>query len=535
MTQLVNFLQSIANAIKNINGKSEKITPKNFPTEISKLSYIDDNINGKINKVSSAKPQITINDDNITAQTIQETGYVSDGGTKNSIELKTKEGSTIIPTVTDQVIEKGQYLKGDQIILGDSNLISENILRGKNNKLISIYGVQGKIDKIHRIVSPIVYSNMDIQVLDVAKSYYYVAMSEIASFQYSQSKGLFYSYLTDSNGNCCIDCSSYGSFIVRGIDYFNSPYNGATGAANLSNDPKNVKLLCENSSYEYADKYLDRQLDNSFFNLGYSSEGLYSIRNAAQLAEYYYCKGYTVYEYETSPTSIPSGLKGGELIFWSKESAKSTQKSRFKAISHVGIIDRTGKAFYQVTGSENKKEQTVYYNQLKDYLKYITLIVKPNYGELNTKVGMELLPKYYFDSCPLIENILNGVTFTINKDGGFSISNNIPTNSTTFYIINKTNYIILDPGTYKLSGCVPHETILENDNTSTKWGLSIKNEQGNHIKDINGIDVWDRGYGGSEFTITEQTKIYIYFYISSNLTSMNQESYNIKPSLIRLS
>lgn len=532
MSELGNFLQSIADAIKNINGKSDKISAKNFSTEINKLSYIDDNINGKINKVSSAKPQITINDDNIMAQTVQETGYVSDGGTKNSIELKTRKETTIIPTTSNQIIEKDQYLKGNQTISGDSNLVSENILRGKNNKLISIFGVQGNVDKIHRIVAPIVYNNIDIQIVDIAKTYYYVALSEIASFQYSQSKGIFYSYLTDSNGNCCIDCSSYANIVSRGIDYFNSPYNGATGTVNLTNNPKNIKTLSENSSY--GDEYLDKQVDNSFFDIGYSSEGLYSIRNAAQLAEYYYCKGYTIYEYETSPTSVPSGLKGGELVFWSKESATNGQKSRFKAISHVAIVDRTGKAFYQVTGSESSKGQTVFYSQLKDHLQYITLIVKPNYGELNTKVGMELLPKYYFDSCPLIENTLNGVTFTINKDGGFNISNNIPTSSTTFYIINKSNYLILDPGTYKLSGCIPHETILETDTTSTKWGLSIKDKQGNHIKDINRLDVWDRGYGSSEFTITEETEIYVYFYISSNLTSMNQESYDIKPSLIRI-
>lgn len=46
---------------------------------------------------------------------------------------------TIIPSTTDQVLEKGNY-KGDITVKGDSNLVSSNILSGK-----SIFGVTGNV------------------------------------------------------------------------------------------------------------------------------------------------------------------------------------------------------------------------------------------------------------------------------------------------------------------------------------------------------------------------------------------------------
>lgn len=532
MSELRNIFQSIANAIKAVNGKTNKISPKNFSDEISKLSYIDDTVTGKVEKVSSAKPEISIEDNAILAVTNQENGYVNDGGARNSIAVETRGEATIVPTTQDQEIAQGSYLKGKQTIMGDTNLVPENILRGKGNKLISIFGVKGKVDKIHRMNAPITYNNQDLQVVDCAKSYYLAAVNEYASFQYHQSKGIFYQYITDANGNCCIDCSSFGCCVTRGIDFFSSPYNGASGTQNLTNDPKQVKTLCENSKYIYADTYLDKQLDSAFFNLGFADQGLYSIRNSAQLAEYYYTKGYTVYEFDESPTSVPTGLKGGELIFWSKATATDGQKSRFKAISHVAIVDRTGAAYFQVTGSESTKGQTVFYSQIKDHLEYISLIVKPNYGA-NTKVGVELLPKYYYDSCPLASVKLNGTTFKINKAGGFNVSKNIPTEGTTFYIVNKTNCLTLDPGTYKLSGAVPHETSTGESDTSTKWGISIEKEDGSAFTGDQGNTVWDRGYGTNEFTITEETKVYVYFYMSANLTAMTK-TYDMTPSLIRV-
>lgn len=554
MSTLKDFLQTVANAIKVTKGvdPSTKLSPNDFSTEINNMAYVDGTIKGKINKVSSAIPIITNNNGKITATTTQETGYVNDGGKSATLQLNTKDAATITPTTNNQTISKDQYLIGDQIIKGDPNLTSDNILRGKDNNMISIFGVNGNVDKIHRLNSEKVYSdNYAAQVVDCAKSYYIARKLGLANFQYSQSRGLFNNYLTDSNGYCCIDCSTFGSSVVRGIDFFSSPYNGATGTVNKANDPKQVRSLCDNSQYVWSDKYLDRQIDPAFNDIGYSSEGYYSVRNAAQLAEYYYFKGNVLYEYDTDPTNVPSGLTGGELLFWSKplnpdSTASIRQHSRFKAITHVGIVDRNGISFFQVTGSESKKGDTVLYSQLEDHLQYLRLIIKPNYSPIsieNTRVGMELIPKYHFDSCYLDTVTKYGTTFNILQNGGFSISANIPTASITFYIFDQSNCITLDPGVYKLSGCPVHEAIDING-TSTLWGLSFKTENGETLNTLGNIitddnkneapRVWDRGQGGIEFTIKETTKVYVYFYLSSNITSMNS-TYTVKPSLIRIS
>lgn len=52
--------------------------------------------------------------------------------------IQIQQSQTIIPTTSNQVISSGLYLNGDQIIVGDSNLVNSNIALG-----ISIFGVSG--------------------------------------------------------------------------------------------------------------------------------------------------------------------------------------------------------------------------------------------------------------------------------------------------------------------------------------------------------------------------------------------------------
>lgn len=72
-------------------------------------------------------------------------GYVSSGtaGTvsvsgSNSSQLPTQAAQTITPTTTNQTIASGKYLTGAQTILGDANLLAENI-----KKDVVIFGITG--------------------------------------------------------------------------------------------------------------------------------------------------------------------------------------------------------------------------------------------------------------------------------------------------------------------------------------------------------------------------------------------------------
>lgn len=75
-------------------------------------------------------------------------GYVSSGtaGTvsvsgSNTSQLTTQAAQTITPTTTNQTIASGKYLTGTQTILGDQNLLPENI-----KKDVSIFNVTGTLE-----------------------------------------------------------------------------------------------------------------------------------------------------------------------------------------------------------------------------------------------------------------------------------------------------------------------------------------------------------------------------------------------------
>ena len=62
-------------------------------------------------------------------------------GEKITGTIESKASQTYIPSTSQQIIQSGKYLAGDQIIIGDVNLLSSNIKKG-----ISIFGVDGTLD-----------------------------------------------------------------------------------------------------------------------------------------------------------------------------------------------------------------------------------------------------------------------------------------------------------------------------------------------------------------------------------------------------
>lgn len=65
------------------------------------------------------------------------------GGTKKTGIIPSKGVATITPSTVNQTIAAGQYLNGDQTILGDPDLVSANIKAGAN-----IFGIAGKTEVI---------------------------------------------------------------------------------------------------------------------------------------------------------------------------------------------------------------------------------------------------------------------------------------------------------------------------------------------------------------------------------------------------
>lgn len=63
-------------------------------------------------------------------------------GKKITGTVPSKAAATITPGNTDQVIESGQYLSGQQTVKGDANLLPENIKSG-----VSIFGVDGSLSQ----------------------------------------------------------------------------------------------------------------------------------------------------------------------------------------------------------------------------------------------------------------------------------------------------------------------------------------------------------------------------------------------------
>lgn len=564
MATFKEVMTGIGNSIRTVKGTTDKIKIADIPSEIDKMAYVDNgNVTGKIDKIDVPNPIIVLNEENgeVSATVNSVKGYVDSQEESNVLQIATQGAQTITPSTTDKVIEKGKYLTGNQTIAGEANLLPENIIRGLDPVKkdadgdpirLAVFGVEGTLDKIHHIGGYVGGSGFyGMQVADVAKSYHFAKVSGLASFQYNQATNPFNGNITDTNGNCLLDCSSFANFILRGIPFDKSPFNGNYGKANVTWTQSELATLCEQSEYVWADPWLDRQIEPSFKNIGI--DGYYSIRTAAQLAEYYYVKGCIVHEYTSDPTTPPDDLLPGDLVFWAKEGASTNQKSRFKGISHVGIVAHDKIHYYQVTGTEKDKGETVFYSNLAnidvngayDKLVDLCLILRPNYmpipkSPIYSPIGVNLLPKYKIagpttsdgDTDDLPEGNgwkRYGVTIVQGIDGSLTLSGQA-TSDMTCYIYGQVHPIKLSAGTYKISGA-PAFTGA----TTKQWGMGVKqiDQPGGTPSNIGTNGVWDNG-SGDTFTLSAETWCYVYIYVGSSLTSTISNKV-FKPSLIRTS
>ena len=466
--------KAIADSIRNIKGTTDKIKPDNFSTEISKMAYIDNgNVTGKINAI---------------------------------------EGQTITPSTSNKTITGNNYLKNDIVVQGDSNLTSENIVRGRATAKY-LFGVHGEADKLVDINydKPIWCGAYANEMVKVARSYWDARISGKVTFSYSGGSTIFEGKLTDANGNCYIDCSTYILLSLLGIDFNHSPYHKITGQVNKTID---ANTILPRTDYSFEFPSLVSQLTSNF------ASG--KIRYASDIAEYFYCQGKLIPIDEVMP---------GDLIFHASKYDDGSYhiNNRFKNISHVSIV---AEEKYIQRDSNNKVTYFEYYNvtsatnviiRTKSTTRDdIVFCCRPDYRPRNTISeisNINLLSKSYHSGDVGITT-LNGVQFDINEEGQISTTGQ-PSASTSFYLTSKSYPIYLKKGTYQLTGCP-----LREDTTSGRtWGIGIKNTDGTEL-------AWDLG-NGSTFTVTDDfVDVYVYVYISTS--TKDSTGYVWNPNLIRI-
>lgn len=465
---LVQELTNIANAIRNKTGKTSKIKPSNFVSEINNI--------------------------------------------KSSADLSQRSGETVTPTTGDYIVDtKDKYLTGNIIVKGDKNLQSKNIVRGRGDAKY-LFGVHGEADEIvsinyDKLPWSGAYANQAVQV---ARSYWDARISGKVSFAYSGGNSVFEGNLTDSNGNCLIDCSTFIMLYLLGIDFNNSPFQNANGK-NLTINPSIIRA---GSNYDWSYNSLLNQLVENF------KTG--KIRYAADLAEYFYCSGRVIDIKEVMP---------GDLTFHASVYDDGTYhiNNRFKNISHVGVVAEES---YFERNSNNEVIYFEYYNVTSTSgvcirtrstaRNDIVFCVRPDYrpridvSEINSDINIFNNTHH---SGGIGTTTINGMNFKCNKDGTIETTGQ-PSNGTTFYLVSKNYPMYLKKGNYKLTGCP-----LRTDTTSGEtWGLVIRKADETDV-------AWDMG-SGATFSVTEDfMSAYAYIYVSAIKDSTG---YVWRPKLVRV-
>ena len=152
----------IVNGVTKVDLTSDTVASDNLRANNTAHNKAGDAVTGSIANGSARTPYTTITSypsisvssgglitaSNSTTQSVTPTvtaGYVSSGtaGTiavngSTTQQLTTKAAQTYTPGTANRTIAAGQYLTGTQTIVGDANLVPENIVNG-----VSIFGVTG--------------------------------------------------------------------------------------------------------------------------------------------------------------------------------------------------------------------------------------------------------------------------------------------------------------------------------------------------------------------------------------------------------
>ena len=148
LIQNIENLQNILNKINELPDATSGVelpaltNPGSAQDLLAEKELIDSEgniITGTMPIVEQAVPNIEIDSNGlITASAAQSEGYVIEGTKSSTNQLAVQEEQTIIPGISDVVIDSGKYLTGAQTLKGDSNLVADNIKKG-----VSIFGVTG--------------------------------------------------------------------------------------------------------------------------------------------------------------------------------------------------------------------------------------------------------------------------------------------------------------------------------------------------------------------------------------------------------
>lgn len=389
------------------------------------------------------------------------------------------------------------------------------------------------------------------QAAIIASTYHFARNTGVDTFVYNSSNGIFggtnprvrdtASSLTDSSdisttGYARIDCSTYISLVLRGIAYENSPYAQHPYDADVESNNRwipssDLDGMYGDDGWEF--RLIDKQPSGVYNNIGL--EGYSTLRTAADFGEFFYKCGKVIYDSyvdealtEESAGTLAKSLKPGDIIFWAKDGADDVQKRRFRSISHIGMVAERTDRYFHVSGGST----VVLYGTFTSSYSDIALICRPDYrpskvvGE--TPVGVNLL-HYPWSYNMSTEYASNGMTFSLDKSD-ISAIHLSGTNANAFSINikghtnNDCSYLVLNPGTYELSGM--DNTGVESEDVA----ILVKHSDGSDF------DVAIKCYAGNNptFTLAEDTKVHVQLYIGDNGGAGYTFDCDIFPNLKRI-